>query len=95
MDLSTRGTNPGTIRPRTSHDDDEITFKTPSHSISDLNGIGIKEMAQEDNKELKENEKIEHKEEPKDNKNEEEEDEDDGWNEATNSRRSNCGRNIA
>ena len=93
MEINTRNT----IKTKTivSQDEDDNIFRTPRQSISsDRNDvISVKDRQPDSKNEMKDDQ--EESEKNKTITDENEEDEDTNWDEATNSRRSNCGRNIA
>jgi len=103
IELNTRSGNP--LRSRVSHDEDDNLFRTPRQSISsDRNDLilfpqdknvdtknEIKDFVEKDDH----NKKNENKNENRNNEEEDEEEDDENWSDASNSRRSNCGRNIS
>jgi len=97
IEVNTRSGNP--LRSRVSHDDDDNLFRTPRQSISSDRNDYI--FPHEKNIDIKTEIKdfIEKDDTNNKNANEEEEEndeeDDENWSNISNSRRSNCGRNVS
>lgn len=98
MEIDTNNREPGMIRTRKSLEEEENTFRTPRHSISSDKGENgnIKDKPSEnpDSKELPEKED-KTKSSRDDNEEDDSNTDNDNWNNTSETRRSNCGRNIS